>query len=435
MEIKAFAGYRFDPAVVGDVGKCIAPPYDVIDEKMLASLTARSDYNIAKITRPKASPTDDEHNNQYTRAGKQLKQWFEQGVLKKDRRDSVYAYVQDFDIAGAHLRRSGFIALGKLEEFGSGVQPHEKTLDGPKADRLKLLRAKGANLGQIFLLYDDPEKVADGLIAKAASRPALLDFVDDDGVRHRLYAIDEPAEIGRLTAMMAAQPTIIADGHHRYEVALQYSRESGKPSAKYRMMTFVNMRNEGLIILGTHRLLVQMAGFAVGKMLASISGSFEVTRNAFASAGEKAAARAKMHEQMAEAFRKGKNAFGLYAADGAFYTLTLKDAAAMDEFAAMSKAARSLDVNVLHKLILDKHLGIGDKQLAGQSNLEYVKDFAHYIDAAVAKVDAGQAQALFWMNPTRIEQVRSVAAVGEKMPQKSTFFYPKIFTGLVVNKL
>lgn len=435
MEIKAFAGYRFDPAVVGDVGKCIAPPYDVIDEKMLASLTARSEYNIAQVTRPLPKPGDNEHDNQYTRAGKQLKQWFEKGVMKKDRRDSVYAYVQDFDIAGQHYRRSGFIALGKLEEFGSGVQPHEKTLDGPKADRLKMLRAKGANLGQIFLLYDDPEKVADGLIAKAASRPALLDAVDDDGVRHRLYPIDDPTEIGRLTAMMASQPTIIADGHHRYEVALQYMRETGKPSAKYRMMTFVNMRNEGLIILGTHRLLVQLPGFSAGKMLASISGSFEVMRNAFASAGEKAAARAKMHEQMAEAFRKGKNAFGLYAADGAFYTLTLKDAAAMDEFTTMSKAARSLDVNVLHKLILDKHLGIGDKQLAGQSNLEYVKDFPHCIETALDKVDAGGAQALFWMNPTRIEQVRAVAAVGEKMPQKSTFFYPKIFTGLVVNKL
>lgn len=435
MEIKAFQGYRFDPAVVGDVGKCIAPPYDVIDEKMLASLTARSEYNVARVTRPQPKPGDNEQDNQYTRAGKLLKQWFEKGVMKKDRRDSVYAYVQDFDIAGAHYRRSGFIALGKLEEFGSGVQPHEKTLDGPKADRLKMLRAKGANLGQIFLLYDDPEKVADGLIAKAASRPALLDAVDDDGVRHRLYAIDDPGEIGRLTAMMAPQPTIIADGHHRYEVALQYMRETGKPSAKYRMMTFVNMRNEGLIILGTHRLLVQMAGFSAGKILGSLNGSFEVMRNVFASENEKLTARAKMHEQMAEAFRKGKNAFGLYAADGAFTTLTLKDASAMDEFATMSKAARSLDVNVLHKLILDKHLGIGDKQLAGQSNLEYVKDFPHCIETALAKVDAGQAQAMFWMNPTRIEQVRAVAAVGEKMPQKSTFFYPKIFTGLVVNKL
>jgi uncharacterized protein (DUF1015 family) len=435
MEIKAFQGYRFDPAVVGDAGKCIAPPYDVIDEKMLASLTARSEYNIAKITRPQAKSGDTDQDNQYTRAGKLLKQWFEQGALKKDRRDTVYAYVQDFDIAGKHLRRSGFIALGKLEEFGSGVQPHEKTLDGPKADRIKLLRAKNAHLGQIFMLYDDPEKVADTLIAKAASRPALLDFVDDDGVRHRLYAIDDSAEVAKLTAMMAVQPTIIADGHHRYEVALQYARETGKPSAQYRMMTFVNMRNEGLIILGTHRLLVQMPGFTVGKLLASINGSFELITNKFASAAEKSAALTKMHEQMADAFRKGKNAFGLYAADGAFYTLILMDVATMNEFAAMSNAARSLDVNVLHKLILDKHLGIGDKQLAGQSNLEYVKDFPHYIDAAIAKVDAGKAQALFWMNPTRIEQVRAVAAVGEKMPQKSTFFYPKIFTGLVVNKL
>ncbi len=435
MEIKAFQGYRFDPAVVGDVGKCIAPPYDVIDDKMLATLTARSEYNVARVTRPQPKPDDNEHDNQYTRAGKQLRQWFEKGVMKKDRRESVYAYVQDFDIAGRHYRRSGFIALGKLEEFGSGVQPHEKTLDGPKADRLKMLRAKGANLGQIFMLYDDPEKVADGLIVKAASRPALLDAVDDDGVRHRLYAIDDPAEIGRLVAMMASQPTIIADGHHRYEVALQYMRETGKPSAKYRMMTFVNMRNEGLIILGTHRLLVQLAGFSAGRILGSLNGSFEVLRNSFSSADDKSAARAKMHEQMAEGFRKGKNAFGLYCGDGAFTTLTLKDAAAMDEFATMSKAARSLDVNVLHKLILDKHLGIGDKQLAGQSNLEYVKDFPNCIEAALAKVDAGQAQALFWMNPTRIEQVRAVAAVGEKMPQKSTFFYPKIFTGLVVNKL
>jgi uncharacterized protein (DUF1015 family) len=435
MEIKAFQGYRFDPAVVGNVGNCIAPPYDVIDDRMLESLLAKSEYNIARVTRPKPAAGDTETNNQDTRTGKLFRQWFDHGVMKKDRRENIYAYVQDFDISGKHYRRSGFIALGKLEEFGSGVQPHEKTLDGPKTDRLKMLRAKNANLGQIFMLYDDPEKVADTLIAKAASRPALLDFVDDDGVRHRLYAIDDAGEIERLVRMMASQPTIIADGHHRYEVALLYARETGKPSAQYRMMTFVNMRNEGLIILGTHRLLVQLPGFVVSEMLQSLDDSFEITRSTFARAEEKAAARATMHEQMAEAFRKGRNAFGLYAADGAFYTLVLRDIAAMDEFTNMSKAARSLDVNVLHKLILDKVLGIGDKQLAGQSNLEYVKDFPRYIDAAVARVDDRKAQALFWMNPTRIEQVRAVAAVGEKMPQKSTFFYPKIFTGLVVNKL
>ncbi|MBN1816550.1 MAG: DUF1015 domain-containing protein, partial [Sedimentisphaerales bacterium] len=329
----------------------------------------------------------------------------------------------------------GLIALGKLEEFGANVQPHEKTLDGPKADRLKLMRAKAAQLGQIFMLYDDPEKLDEAIMARAAARTALLDFVDDNQVRHRLYAVQDRDDIGRFAAMMASRPSVIADGHHRYEVALMYYHETGNPAAQYRMMTFVNMRNEGLIILPTHRLVKHLPGFDINAVLSQIRDDFDVMEYAV-NGQDKAAARDAMFEQMRAWFRKSRNAFGLYAGAEAFYALALKQASAMDCFKkTMSSASRALDVNVLHKLILENVLQIGDRQLADESNLEYIKDLGDAVDQSIAQVDGGSAKAVFFLNPTRIEQVKAVAAAGEKMPQKSTFFYPKVYTGLVIHKL
>ncbi|MBN1125348.1 MAG: DUF1015 domain-containing protein [Sedimentisphaerales bacterium] len=435
MIVKPFQGWRYDAGVVGDAGTCIAPPYDVIDEAMQQQLHDRSPFNIVRITRGKISPGDTEQNNQYTRAARFMDELIDKGAIKQDPTEAIYGYVQDFEIGREHHRRTGIIALGKLEEFGAGVQPHEKTLDGPKADRLKLMRAKAAQLGQIFMLYDDPETLDEAIMARAATRPALLDFVDDNQVRHRLYTVEDQADIQRFAAMITSKPSVIADGHHRYEVALMYYHETGNPAAQYRMMTFVNMRNEGLIILPTHRLVRHLSSFDLNSVLTRIRDHFEVIEYAI-DGQEKKAARDAMFEQMQVWFRKSRNAFGLYAGTKAFYALTLKNASAMDLFQdTMSPASRSLDVNVLHKLILENVLNIGDQQLADESHLEYIKDLGDAIEKSVARVDDKSSQAVFFMNPTRIEQVKAVAAAGEKMPQKSTFFYPKIYTGLVLHKL
>lgn len=436
MEIRAFKALRYDSSVVGDVADCVCPPYDVIDEKMQDQLYEKSPFNAARIVKAKVTSTESSEDNKYTRAGGDFFKWIEDGVLKADDKETIYAYVQNFEAGGTACTRSGFVALGKIKPFGQGVQPHEKTLDGPKADRLKLMREKKAQFGQIFMLFDDPEKVADEIIAKAARGKALIDFTDEEGVEHKLFAIDAADDIAAIEAMMLTKEPVIADGHHRYETALNYFAETKNPAAEYRMMTFVNMRNEGLVVLPTHRLIAGLADFDLDNVISGIDAEFEVAAFAYDSDADKASAREKMFDAMDAYFKDDKNAFGIYAAGKPFYVAVLKDSGVMDTAAkGMSEAAKGLDVNVLHMLVLDKVLGIGDKELAGQSNIKYIKDIGDAIDQSISKVDSCESQAVFFMNSTRVDQVRDIAAANEKMPQKSTFFYPKIYTGLVINKL
>lgn len=434
MEIKAFKAYRFKAETVGNPGDCIAPPYDVIDSSMQDELYRRNQYNIVRAIKGTSEAGDTAGNNVYTRAASYLDATVKAGALKQEGNDAIYAYIQDFEIAGQSFERSGIIACGKLKAFGEGVQPHEKTLEGPKADRLNLTRATGCQLGQIFMLYDDAANVDRQIISAAMGKQAVIDTVDEHGVRHRLFVVDEPDSIEAFTAMMADKQTVIADGHHRYETALNYWKETQSDQAAYQMLTFVNMRNEGLVIQPTHRLLVDMDDFDVATVLEDLKAEFEITEFAFSSDAKRQQACRKMFEKMQE--NDLENIFGLYAGTKAFYGIQLKDSKSMVELCPeMSEAGQRLDVNVLHKLILEKHLGICDAKLASQSHLVYIKDLGDAIDQSIAKVDSGENQGVFFMNSTRIEQVQAIAATGEKMPQKSTFFYPKIFSGLTVRKL
>ncbi len=432
MQIKPFKAYRFSGDTVGDVGKCISPPYDVINSAQQDSLYSRSPYNIVRIIKGKTEPGDAPGSNQYSRANEFLNDWIKAGALSQDESEAIYAYVQNFDIAGTSYQRSGFITLGRLKVFGSGVQPHEKTLDEPKADRLNLMRATAAQFGQIFMLFDDAEKIADKIIDDAvATKEAVIDFVDDEGVRHRLYIIDAEAEIQAIVNMMTDKQALIADGHHRYETALNYWKQTKNPAAEYRMMTFVNMYNEGLVVLPTHRLVGNVENYSTEQMVAKIQKYFRVTEFKYTS--EKAKAKTLMDKRLSRAFAVRKNAFGIY--DGkSFHYIELKDEEALDNVVA-SDASKSLDAVVLHSAILDDILGIGQAALASESNVEYIKDIGEAVDEAMAAVDSGEKQVLFFMNSTPVEQVKAVAAENEKMPQKSTFFYPKIFTGLTINKL
>ena len=436
MEIRPFKGWRFDGSVVGNVGDCVAPPYDVIDAMAQERLYGRNPSNVVRIIKGKATGEDTAGDDRYSRAGAFLESLVASGALKQDEDDTLYGYVQDFEIGEDRFRRTGWVGLAKLQKFGEGVCPHERTLDGPKADRLNLMRRTQAQLGQIFMLYDDPEQIAEAVVNRAAAKAAVLDFTDDDGVRHRLYAIDNGDDMSAIVGMMGNRLAVIADGHHRYETALNYYAETNNAAAAYRMMTFVNMRNEGLVILPTHRLIANVPDFNIDELISRIENDFEVTRYRFEDENSKSSARDKMFDEIKSLFKKESSAFGIYAGDNVFYAAVLKDTDAMDPVGAgMSQAARTLDVNVLHKLILEKAMGIGDKELASQRNVEYVKDIADAIETSVARVDSGEKQAIFFVNPTRIEQVKALAAAGERMPQKSTFFYPKIYTGLVINKL
>jgi len=435
MDIRPFRAFRYNEEVVGDVGNCVAPPYDVISPAQQQQLYDKSQYNIVRIIKGKTSPDDSNTNNQYTRAAHYFKTWIDTGALKQDPADAIYPYVQDFQLGERTFQRFSFIALARLEEFGKIVRPHERTLNEPIVDRLNLKRATGAKFGLPFILYEDPENAADNLIEKNSRNNPLMDF-HDDNIRHRLFAITDRDDIGAITQMMQNKSCVIADGHHRYTTALAYSKENPNPSAQYQMLAFTNIRHEGLLILATHRLVGNLQRFEQEEFITALKDDFELTQYAFDSEQAKTTARNRTFEQMKAEHNLTKNAFGIYCGQNAFYVAVLKNEQAMDSATPdMSAAWRALDVAVLHKLILDKLLGIGQKQLAERTNVEYAKDIGNAVDKAIKAVDARQRQLVFFLNATRWDNIRSVTEAGEKMPQKSTYFYPKIYTGLTIDKL
>jgi len=436
MEIRPFRAFRFDEKVVGDAGGCIAPPYDVIDRRQQEQLYKKNKYNIVRITKGKQKPADNESNNQYTRAADYFNDWIKKGVLKQDSADAFYAHIQDFEIGGGKFQRLSFIALMKLEEFGKMVRPHEETLDEPKLDRLKLLRATAANFGLVFMLYEDKKKIADRIIRNAAKQKSLVDFLDEQKTRHRLFAITAQKDIEAIVKTMRNKSCIIADGHHRYETGLNYFRETGNPAAAYQMSAFVNVLDKGLIVLATHRLIGGLEYSRAERLLAELERNFKVTEFRFDLPSIKDKAGKKMLAQMKAENKKGKNIFGIYCGNNAFYTALLKNKRAMDSAACdMSRGWRSLDVPVLHKLVLEKPLRLNEKKLVNGLNIEYTEDTEGAVEEAIAKVDGGQKQIAFFVNPVKIRQLKKITSAGEKIPQKSTYFYPKMYTGLTINKM
>jgi len=441
MDVRPFRAFRFNPAIVGDPGLCIAPPYDVIDEPLQERLYRQSPYNIVRIDRGKESAADSDVENVYTRAAALLQQWLERGVLKQDPQDALYGYFQDFEVGGRPCVRKSLIGLARLEDFGPVVRPHEEILPKPMLDRLHLKRATAAQLGLVFMLYEDPAAVVERILDKAlAPGPqgdsVLVDAVDEQGVRHRLCAVTAVEDIRQITRMMAPKPCIIADGHHRYTTGLRFAEESGHPGARYQMMALTNVCQQGLVVLGTHRLVRGLRDFDGDGLLAGLQGSFHLERWPFTTPGEKARARDSMQARMKDALEHGQTALGVYFGQGAFYLARLRDRHAMAAAApAMSPAWHELDVAVLHTLVLERHLGITPEKRTEGRLITYVKDTASGLDEAVAQVDAGVQQVGFFLNPIQIRQLFAVTDQGQRMPQKSTFFYPKMFTGLTVQIL
>jgi uncharacterized protein (DUF1015 family) len=437
MEIRPFKAFRFNEAVVGNVCRCIAPPYDIIDSTQQNRLYKKSKYNIVRITKGKPTPSDNSNSNPYIRAAQYLNKWLKEGALKQDSADSIYAYVQDFQFANTQFQRVSFIALAKLEELGppGPVRPHEQTLNTQVLDRLNLIRATCTDFGLVFMLYEDPKKTADKIIESAAQKP-LIDCLDDQNVRHRLFAVTAGNDINAITKMMRDKTCIIADGHHRYTTGLIYSKENNSPAARYQMLAFTNTSQEGLLILATHRLIANLGNFCLKRLLADLEKDFEITYFRFDCPDTKIRAKQKMLAQMKAEYKKDKNAFGIYAAN-TFSVAVLKDKRDMDSVAPNTSTAwKSLDVAVLHKLVLEKLLGIGEKELASDNGqVEYVKDTDNAINESIKQVDKGRKQIAFFMNAPRISQIQTIADAGERLPQKSTYFYPKMYSGLTINKL
>ncbi|MHC4637676.1 MAG: DUF1015 domain-containing protein [Planctomycetota bacterium] len=437
MEVRPFKAFRFNKDVVGDPADCIAPPYDVIDSRQQEQLYSKSDYNIVRVIKGMKKPEDNETENEYTRAADYLNKWIDQGAVKQEDSEAIYGYVQNFKIDGRAFQRLTFVCLAKLEEFGQTVRAHEQILKKPILDRLTLKRAAGAKFGLVFMIYKDQKCIADKIIEKAATQTPLIDLVDEQDVRHRLFAITDKKDTDAISAMMSDKSCIIADGHHRYTTGLTYMKENpDNPAAKYQMTAFVNTCHEGLIVLATHRVVNNLSDFDPAKLVAELEKNFELTEYAYDTAEQEQQARQQMLDKMRAEFRNNGNVIGIHTKGKSFYTAVLKEATAMDSAApGMSQAWKSLDVSVLHKLILEDLLGIDEEKLTAGGYVEYVKDSDNKVEELICDVDSDKKQVAFFMNPPRIEQIEAVADEGERMPQKSTYFYPKIFTGLTINKL
>jgi uncharacterized protein (DUF1015 family) len=286
------------------------------------------------------------------------------------------------------------------------------------------------------MLHEDEQKIADKIIKQAVTTESLIDFIDEQNVRHRLFTITAKEDIEQIVKMMNDKSCIIADGHHRYTTALTYYKESGNTTAEYQMLAFANIFQKGLVVLATHRLVGDLENFCYEKLITELKENFELTELQFNSPQTKLDARQRMLAQMKTEHNNDKNAFGIYGSNNAFYVAVLRDKQAMEPVMPdMSSAWRSLDVSVLHKLILEKLLGIDEERLARGENLQYVKDTPNAIDQSISQVDAGQKQVAFFLNPIKMQQLKMVTDAGERMPQKSTYFYPKVYTGLTIQKL
>ena len=408
---------------------------------------AASPYNLIPVEKGRALPDDSPQNNVYTRAGRKIDEWIEEKILVQDAAPSIYVYSQEFCVPGTNTRRTrmGFIALARLEDYEARVIfRHDHTLSGPRADRIELLRKTHAQTGQLFLLYDDPSKQIDTWLEQVARTNPEVELRDEFGVTHRMWPVPEPAFAERIQKAMAEKSIVIADGHHRYETALSYRDErrarAGRadPQAPYEfaMATFVNTHSKGLTVLATHRLVRNLPEFDFDDFRNALAPYFDWYAYPFVSAEERAAAYAEFRKDL-ERPNHGRRAIGAYqrasrSSADAFYLFVLRRGVDLESLLPdLSEGQRGLDVVLLHRLILDKGLGITAEAVTAEQNLAYERE----MEAAIAAVDRGDAQMALLLNPVRVEQMMKIALAGDVMPQKSTDFYPKMLSGLAVYRI
>ncbi len=442
--IYPFRALRYSLAQVS-VQDVVTQPYDKITPSMQQAYYQRSPYNLVRVILRMPELFDGE-GDLYSNAARDFRSWRESGILAQEQQPCIFGYCQRFAVPGqpgAVRERRGFIALGELYEYSQGVVfRHEQTLSKPKSDRLRLLRATRAHFGQIFMLYSDPAHSAEELLfGNGAAGETLPDIEvsDEYGVLHRVWKVTDPAKINLLTTSLEDKKLIIADGHHRYETALEYSRERmpAKPAGACErpsgglsqpiwpeaaaMMTFVNMDSEGLVILPTHRVVYGLEGFRFSTLLEAAKAYFDIEQ---LPDGDAAATMQRL------AALRGRTAFAAITASGSY--LLIADREAMNEtLAAVPARQRHLDIVQLHSLVLERLLGISAEAIREQTHLRYLRDAAEAVD----QVRRGEANVAFLMNPVRLEQLREVAFAGEVMPQKSTDFYPKLLSGLAIYAL
>ncbi len=438
-QIYPFRAWRYSPSAVR-LQDVLTQPYDKISPAMQQAYYRRSPYNLVRIILGLPEPGDAERGQSvYTCAARDFRAWREQGVLAQEVDPCIFAYSQSFQVPGTDVvkERRGFIALGKLHDYAERVVfRHEQTLSKPKDDRLNLLKATRAHFGQIFMLYSDPAGGIENILYDGAG-PAETEVIDEYGVLHQLWKVSDPAAILGLTAAMADKKLIIADGHHRYETALNYAKEHAAaapaitetsaaelpqpdfPEAAV-MMTFVNMDSGGLVILPTHRVVHSLPNFDPAAFARAAAAFFQVDK---LREGDAASYIELLHPQQGTAFVAVTRAGALL--------LRAKPEPVAAALASLPERQRQLDLSCLHSIVLDRLLGLDADKVREQTNLRYLRDAAE----AVEQLRRGEADVTFLTKPVTMEQLREVAFAGEVMPQKSTDFFPKLLSGLTIYAL
>jgi len=398
-DIAPFKGTRYNEDKIKDFSKVVAPPYDVIHTEEQDELYKMSEYNIVRMLLGKDLAGDNENENKYTRAKKYLKAWQENKILKKDPEPGIYINLQEFKLDGRIKRRIGFLALLKLEDFDtktSSIYPHEFTLAAPKEDRARLIHSIEANLGPIFAIFEDRDRSIAALIKNEMKPKPIADISDNHGVRNKFWRVSDKKILDRLCGYMKDKKLFIADGHHRYEVGLAFSKSKSDPKFGYTLTYFTDLLGGGLVVLPYHRIVG-------GLDKAGMEGLETILKKNFITAPLKSGKVLK--DFLAEA-SPSQARFVIYAAKK-FTGLIFKD-------------KKDLDVTIAKNLIIDP---------LGKISIDFTKD----LDYAIKEVDAAKFNFAILVNPAKITEIRDVAFGGNRMPQKSTYFYPKVLTGLVIN--
>lgn len=421
-KVLPFRAYRYNQEKFEKLEKLVTQPYDKIDIELQQDYYQESPYNIVRLILNK-------EDNCYESASNHLKNWIEDEILIQDQKAGFYIYSQEYEVDGEIFIRKGFAGLGALET-GEVVKEHETTMEGPKADRLNLIRATEANFGHIFMLYSDPKNEINNLFTEKMKNEALMEVEDEENNTHKIWKIENTEKIKKIKEKMEQKNLYIADGHHRYQTALNYQKEcidkgwkaNGVESFNHRLMTFINMDDPGLKVLPTHRLLYGIKDFKVNSFLKRVAEDFII---------KEFEGKEKMYEYL-DANKENK-VFGFKAAAAdLYYVFKFENEEILNTIKKKYSAEyKKLDVSILHNIILDKYFGIDEKALAAKTNLDYLRNR----DLALEKLKEDKYQAAFILNPTSVQEVKDIADFGEKMPQKSTDFYPKLLTGLLINKL
>ncbi len=424
-KVVAFPALRFTQKS-GDISKNVCPPYDIISESERLEYIKTSENNIIRLEKPVG-------DDAYAKAKELYLEWRKNGILENDQKEGFYVYEEEFEALGRIYKIRGIFARVKLCPFSERVVlPHEETLSKAKADRFELMKHTFCNFSPVYSMFSDPEKNITKHIDNKAKEKCEIEFTNkSDGVIQRLWKIDDKETIEKIEKEFESKQLFIADGHHRYETALNFKNKlvedgivvSQDDSANYIMMMLIDMENDGLVVFPTHRIVKGLDSFDKEDTLCKIGEFFNIEKI------EKQDIDAKLSENL-------DNKAYVMCAENEFYLLTVKDKEkALEKVASMNEGKTisylNLDVTHLHSLILENVLSIDKENMANQINLSYTRD----IDEAVQVVKEGKANCSFIMNPTLVSQIKDAALAGEKMPQKSTYFYPKIITGLVMNEL